>query len=276
VRGQAIDGLSELATDSCEDQGVGDEARAHRDEVAGHELLFDASGVVVWPNESILIVADLHLEKGSSHAERRIFLPPYDTAATLAALTKAIHCYAPKTVICLGDSFHDRRAARRIADGDRETIFRLQAGRNWFWVSGNHDPEAPTGLGGDSCDELGIGNLIFRHEPTAGPTPGEIAGHLHPAARIRGRGRSVRRRCFASDGTRLVLPAFGAFTGGLNVLDPAWSGIFSGRRFTTCLIGENRLFPIPARALLRDRLSGDFRMNKSRTRSEAGIPGSSD
>lgn len=275
MRGQAIDGLSGLTMDPWDDD-LGDDARAHRDEVAGQELLFDASGTVVWPSESILIVADLHLEKGSSHAERRIFLPPYDTAATLAALTEAVRRYAPKTVICLGDSFHDRRAAARIADVDRETIFNLQAGRNWFWVSGNHDPEAPAGLGGDPCDELGISNLIFRHEPTAGPTPGEIAGHLHPAAKIRGRGRSVRRRCFASDGTRLVLPAFGAFTGGLNVLDPAWSGIFSGRRFTTCLIGENRLFPIPARALLRDRPSGDFRMNRSRTRSEAGIPGSSE
>lgn len=275
MRGQAFDGLSGLATDPWGGDDTGNDARARVEGIAGEELVFDASGVVVWPSESTLIVADLHLEKGSSHAERRIFLPPYDTAATLAALTEAIGRYAPKTVICLGDSFHDRRAARRIADADRNTIFNLQAGRNWFWVSGNHDPEAPAGLGGEPCDELGFGNLIFRHEPTAGSMPGEVAGHLHPAAKIRGRGRSVRRRCFASDGTRLVLPAFGAFTGGLNVLDPAWAGIFSGRRFTTCLLGENRLFAIPARALLRDRLSGDFRMNRSRTRSEADKPGSS-
>lgn len=272
MRGQATDRLCEPAPASA----AGGNARSRGEDVAGQELVFDASGVVIWPSESILIVADLHLEKGSSHAERRIFLPPYDTAATLASLTKAIVRYAPKTVICLGDSFHDRRAAGRIADADRKTIFTLQEGRNWFWVSGNHDPEAPAGMGGDSCDELGVGNLVFRHEPTAGPMPGEIAGHLHPAARIRGRGRSVRRPCFACDGSRLVLPAFGAFTGGLNVLDPAWAGIFSGRRFTTCLLGENRLFPIPARALLRDRLSGDFRQNRSRTRLEAGIPGSSE
>lgn len=273
MRGQAIDGLSEFAPESW----AGNDARAHVEEVAGQELVFDTSGVVLWPSESVLIVADLHLEKGSSHAERRIFLPPYDTAATLAALTKAIDRYAPKIIICLGDSFHDRRAAGRIADADRNTIFNLQAGRSWFWVSGNHDPEAPAGLGGDACDELGLGNLIFRHEPTSGPMPGEIAGHLHPAAKIRGRGRSVRRRCFASDGNRLVLPAFGAFTGGLNVLDPAWSGIFSGRSFTTCLLGENRIFSIPARALLRDRLrlTGSNR-NRSRTGPEAGIPGSSE
>lgn len=230
-----------------------DNARVHSMEIAGEDLAFDPSGVLIWPSESALIVADLHLEKGSSHAERRIFLPPYDTAATLAGLAAAITRYDPKIVICLGDSFHDRRADSRIAASDRDTIAGLQTGRSWFWISGNHDPQAPVGLGGEPCEELGFGRLIFRHQPTPGPTPGEIAGHLHPSGKIRNRGRSVRRRCFAGDGTRLVLPAFGAFTGGLNVLDQAWTGIFTGRRFNAYMLGDERIYPIPARALLKDR-----------------------
>lgn len=234
-------------------------------EIAGEELLFDPMGVLIWPAESVLVVADLHLEKGSSHAERGIFLPPYDTAATLAALSDVLARYAPKTVICLGDSFHDRRADMRISPQDRETICEFQTGRSWFWISGNHDPIAPAGLGGSPCDELGFGNLVFRHEPKLEPALGEIAGHLHPCGKIRARGRSVRRRCFATDGSRLVMPAFGAFTGGLNVLDDAWSGIFSGRRFKACLLGENRVYPIPARALLRDRKTGGFKLNTPRT-----------
>lgn len=252
-----------------DDRHEASEAQAFVMEVAGEELLFDPLGILIWPAESVLVVADLHLEKGSSHAERGIFLPPYDTAATLAALSGALTRYAPKTVICLGDSFHDRRADLRISPQDRQTISELQTGRSWFWISGNHDPVAPADLGGSPCDELGFGNLVFRHEPKLGPAPGEIAGHLHPCGKIRARGRSVRRRCFATDGSRLVLPAFGAFTGGLNVLDDAWSGIFSGRQFKACLLGENRVYPIPARALLRDRYTSGFRLNTSRT-TEAG------
>lgn len=228
------------------------EFRSMETEVAGERLVFDPSGVMMWPSESLLVVADLHLEKGSSHAERRIFLPPYDTAATLAALADAINRFSPSTILCLGDSFHDRRAEARLASADRTTLAELQAGRSWIWVAGNHDPVAPEVSGGEACDELAFGPFVFRHEPGVGPVNGEIAGHLHPSGKVRGRGRAVRRRCFATDGFRLVMPAFGAFTGGLNVLDEAWAGIFSGRRFTAFMLGETDIFPIPARALQRD------------------------
>ena len=213
--------------------------------VLDQALVLDPSGILYWPAERMLVVADLHLEKGSSHAERRIFLPPYDTAATLASLSAVVMRYRPATILCLGDSFHDRRADGRMAGCDRETLAALQAGRDWIWVSGNHDPDPPAGLGGTACDELALGSLVFRHEPTPSASPGEIAGHLHPCGRLRHRGRSVRRRCFAGDNTRLVMPAFGAFTGGLNVLDDAWSGIFTGRRFEAHMLGEQRVYSFP-------------------------------
>lgn len=246
----------------------------HAGEIAGEEVLLDPSGVLFWPAESLLAVADLHLEKGSSQAARGVFLPPYDTGATLAALAAAIARYEPRTVLCLGDSFHDRRADGRMDGLDRDRIAALQAGRAWVWISGNHDPLAPVGLGGEACDELALGPLIFRHEPCGAAAPGEVAGHLHPSARIRQRGRSLRRRCFAGDGARLVLPAFGAFTGGLNVLDEAWKGIFAARRFNAYMLGATRVFPVPGRVLLHDRFSraGEFTGNTARTAREGRIP----
>lgn len=233
-------------------EAVPDEMTAFETALAGEEVVLDPAGVLYWPAEAMLVVADLHLEKGSAHAERGVFLPPYDTAATLAALSLAVMRYRPRTVVCLGDSFHDGRAGLRMANADREAIAALQSGRTWLWIAGNHDPEPPAGLAGDACAELCAGGLLFRHEPTSGPSPGEVAGHLHPSGKVRRRGRSVRRRCFASDRSRLVLPAFGAYTGGLNVLDPAWAGIFSGRSFHAHMIGRGRLYPVPARSLLAD------------------------
>lgn len=243
MRGTAIEKDAEVAAPLT---------NANRARIAGEDVVLDPGGVMIWPEQEMLIVADLHLEKGSAHAERRIFLPPYDTAATLAVLARAVMQYAPRAVVCLGDSFHDRRAETRLCDADRDSILALQAGRDWFWISGNHDPVAPAALGGRACDELALGPFTFRHEPRDEATEGEIAGHLHPAGKVRRRGRSVRRRCFATNGRRLVLPAFGAFTGGLNVLDEAWQNIFSGRRFTAHLLGEDRVYPILGRNLLRD------------------------
>ncbi len=220
--------------------------------LAGAAVLLHRSGVMINPDDRLLVVADLHLEKGSSYAERGVFLPPYDTAATLASLDRILAAFDPELVIALGDSFHDRSAAGRLPDVYRDQIRRLQAGRQWVWIAGNHDPEPPDDLGGDHAVELAVGRLVFRHEPVAGQAIGEVAGHLHPAARLRRRGRSVRRRCFATDGRRIVLPAFGALTGGLNVLNSAWSGIFAGDDFDAWMIGHDRLYRVSARQLLGD------------------------
>ena len=163
------------------------------------------------------MVSDLHLEKGSSFAARGVLLPPYDTVATLGRLAAVIARHDPRMVIALGDSFHDRDAHDRLSATDRDAIAALQSRRDWIWISGNHDPALPPDLGGVVASEVAIGRIVFRHEPTG--AAGEIAGHLHPKARVSTRGRSMERRCFACDGERAVMPAFGAYTGGLSIRD---------------------------------------------------------
>jgi uncharacterized protein len=218
-------------------------------EIAGHAAACDPGGALHVPELGLLVVSDLHLEKGSSYARRGTFLPPYDTFATLDRLGSVIARYEPRTVVCLGDSFHDPFGAERLPEPMRLKIGTLASGRDWFWVAGNHDPLPPAGLPGEAVTELAVGALSFRHEPSPGARPGEIAGHLHPGARIVRRGRSVRRACFASDGLRLVMPAFGAFTGSLNVLDRAYAGLFLWDRFRAYMLGADRVYPV-ARAEL--------------------------
>ncbi len=194
--------------------------------VAGVRLVADCEGALYWPDERALIVADLHLEKGSSYATRGVLLPPYDTAATLARLAELIARYSPRAVIALGDSFHDGDGPLRLGDADRAALVALQRGRDWLWVAGNHDPDPSEHIAGSFAATLAIGPLLFRHAPQAGAVNGEVAGHLHPVARVSGRGRTVRRRCFVSDRKRVILPAFGAYAGGLNVRDRAFDEIF--------------------------------------------------
>ena len=153
----------------------------------------------------------------------------------------------PRRIISLGDSFHDSDGYARLAEPDRVRLAVLQRGREWIWISGNHDPELPAEIGGDVVDELSLDGLRFRHEPRAGEAQGEVAGHLHPAAKVRGNGRSVRCRAFATDGTRMVLPAFGVLAGGLNVLDRAFAPLFYGALSRAVLIGDGRLFPVALR-----------------------------
>jgi DNA ligase-associated metallophosphoesterase len=152
--------------------------------------------------------------------------------------------FTPHAVIALGDSFHDRKGPARITAADRAALAGLQRGRDWIWVAGNHDPDPAEGVGGSFGGALAIGALVFRHEPTG--AKGEIAGHLHPVARVAGHGRTVSRRCFASDGARLVMPAFGAFAGGLNVRHRAFADVFGTFAFTAHLLGEGRLYAIAA------------------------------
>jgi DNA ligase-associated metallophosphoesterase len=215
-------------------------------------LIADPEGALYWPQHGLLAVADLHLEKGSSFARRGMLLPPYDTAATLARLGGLIARYLPKVVVALGDNFHDGRGAERMGDDDRATLAGLQRGRDWIWITGNHDPDPMPGLAGDYAASLALGPLLFRHEPSRDPADGEIAGHLHPLASVAQRGRAVRRRCFAADAKRMVMPAFGAYAGGLNIRDRAFAGLFDRTSFVAHMLGERRLYAIAASRCLGD------------------------
>ena len=219
-------------------------ARIATVDVASVTLVADLSGALFWEEPRLLVVSDLHLEKGSSFATRGVLLPPYDTVATLGRLSTVIARHDPRMVIALGDSFHDRDAHERLSDADRAALTALQAGRDWIWISGNHDPALPSDLGGMVANEVAIGRIAFRHEPTG--AFGEIAGHLHPKARVPTRGRTMERRCFASDGERAVMPAFGAYTGGLSIRDAAFAKIFQSQGFMAHVLGDNRLHSIAA------------------------------
>jgi len=225
----------------------------HAIEVAGTTVLADPAGAVYWPDERLLIVADLHLEKGSAFARRGVLLPPYDTAATLARLARLVDRYGPHLVVALGDSFHDGGGPYRMLAADRAALTVLQRGRDWLWIAGNHDPDPTDGVGGSFAATLAVGPLVFRHEPgDHGASAGEIAGHLHPVARVARRGRAVSRRCFAGDGHRLLMPAFGAFAGGLNVRAGAIARLFGPLAFTAHMLGPHRLYAVGAEQCLPD------------------------
>jgi uncharacterized protein len=220
--------------------------------VAGVTLVADCAGALYWPEEQLLVVADLHLEKGSSFARRGVLLPPYDTASTLERLAGALSRYAVRTVVALGDSFHDQDGPARLTAADRAKLKELARGRDWVWIAGNHDPDPAHHLGGVFATSLSLWPLSFRHEPTPQASPGEIAGHLHPVARVIGRSRALTRRCFVSDGARLVMPAFGAYAGGLNIRHPAFIEVFGAPAFTAHLLGQRRLFAFAATRCLAD------------------------
>ena len=219
-------------------------------ELAGASLAADPSGALFWPEEKILVVADLHFEKGSHFAARGQFVPPYDTAATLLRLAHVVARYAPRRVIALGDSFHDGEGPGRLAAEDRAHLAALQRGRDWIWITGNHDPDV-NGVGGSTLATLAVGAITFRHEPQP-EAEAEIAGHLHPVARVLARGSTVRRRCFVSDGRRMVMPAFGAFTGGLNIRNRAFAEVFTTLAFTAHVLGDQRIYAIAAKRCLSD------------------------
>jgi DNA ligase-associated metallophosphoesterase len=220
--------------------------------VGGISLVANPAGALYWPEQGALIVADLHLEKGSSFARRGTFLPPYDTAATLQQLAALIAHYAPRLVIALGDSFHDGDGPARLSDVDRDALRALQRGRAWMWLAGNHDADPAPRVGGDFAAMLAIAPIMFRHEPAEDIRAPEIAGHLHPVARVSGRGRAVSRKCFAGNGMRLVMPAFGAYTGGLNVRDRAFAALFDTLAFTAHLLGRDRLYAVAAARCMPD------------------------
>jgi DNA ligase-associated metallophosphoesterase len=214
-------------------------------------LVPDLSGALFLPDERTLIVADLHLEKGSAYAARGVFLPPYDSAATLSVLGAVILRHQPARVIALGDSFHDRGGQVRLDTACRDALRALQRGRDWLWITGNHDPQIGPALGGEVADGIEITGVALRHEPDAGARGHEIAGHLHPAAKVRMRGRALRRRCFALSASRCVMPAMGAYAGGLNLRDRAFRPLFRDG-LSAHILGDGRLFRIDERLLLAD------------------------
>ena len=228
---------------------VPDAPAVRRLRVCSRDVAPDVSGALMLCDSATLVVSDLHFEKGSAFAAHGVHLPPYDTRSTLGLLEEVCRRLRPARVVALGDSFHDGGARARMADCDLERIRALTAAHAWTWVVGNHDPEPPADLGGTVADTVETGPLLLRHEPRPAPATGEIAGHLHPAASVVVRGRHLRRRCFVTDGTRLIMPAFGTFTGGLDVLSRPFGGLFDGRRFEAWMIGRDRVYPVSGRRL---------------------------
>lgn len=241
--------MSESAAErpASDTEGIRADQSTHQPlSVAGADLVADCAGALYWPEHRLLAVADLHLEKGSAFAARGMLLPPYDTAATLHLLARVIARHAPRVVVALGDSFHDGGGPARLSAGDRASLAALQWRRDWIWIAGNHDPQPADAIGGTFAASLTLGPLVFRHEPSERAVAGEISGHLHPIARIVRRGRMISRRCFAVDRTRVVMPAFGAYAGGLNIRHRAFARIFSCTRFTAHLLGPRRLYAVAA------------------------------
>jgi DNA ligase-associated metallophosphoesterase len=195
-------------------------------EVAGRLRLLRHSGALWLEEDRALVFADVHLEKGSAFASRGQLLPPYDTRETLRRIADEAQALQPRLIVMLGDAFHDTDAEARMDRADIETLFAIASGRTLIWVVGNHDPKPPENLPGEPADELSLSGLILRHEPEPEAPDGETAGHLHPCARVAAGGRSVRRRCFVTDGRRLILPAFGAYAGGLSIRDQAFARLF--------------------------------------------------
>lgn len=201
----------------------------------------DPSGALWWEETATLMVADLHLEKGSSFARRGVLLPPYDTRATLERLAAVIERRRPARVVALGDSFHDAEGAARLDAADRAALDDLTSRVDWLWIAGNHDP------GATQAESAVFDGIALRHAASGGGGP-EISGHYHPKATIRIHGRTVTCRCFVSDGRRLILPAFGAYAGGLDVRDPAIAGWFPAG-FTAHLAGTRRITAVPSALL---------------------------
>jgi DNA ligase-associated metallophosphoesterase len=212
--------------------------------IAGERLMLDPAGALHWPAQRMLIVSDLHFEKGSAAAARGSLVPPFDTRETLVLLAAMMRKYAPRVVVALGDSFHDAKGASRLQPPDLARLRALTGEAAFVWVLGNHDPTPPEGLDGETTAEHRVGPLVFRHQAQVGRVMGEISGHFHPKATVPVRGTQVCRPCFIADGYRMMLPAIGAYTGGLDVRSDAIATHFprGGRVF---LLGRERLYSFP-------------------------------
>lgn len=209
--------------------------------VNGAALLADASGALWWAQKRLLAVADLHLEKGSAFARHGQLLPPYDSRATLERLLDVVARYQPQTLVCLGDSFHDQEGPLRLPPGERATLSDLAKRLTIKWVTGNHDGQAASE---EALADFHLPPLVFRHEAERGEAPGEVSGHFHPKARLHLPGRSLSLRCFVTDGRRIILPAFGAYTGGLDARDAAIADLFP-KGFEVIALGDKKSHRFP-------------------------------
>lgn len=220
----------------------------------GLNLIPDVSGAMWIPGQATLLAADLHFEKGSAFARRGVHLPPYDTRSTLRALQAVCAKYKPARIISLGDSFHDDNAKDRMDPKDIDQIRQLTGDVEFIWVTGNHDTCPPMDLGGKIVESVEIDGVTLRHEPQDRlEISAEIAGHLHPVASVVMRGRRLRRRCFVTSENRIIMPAFGAYTGGLNVRNQAFDNLFPTGMFQAWLLGRDAVYKLPARRLLPER-----------------------
>ena len=212
---------------------------------AGEDLQPLPCGALWWPAESTLFVADLHFEKASHFAARGWLLPPHATAETLANLIGAVETTGAQRLVCLGDSFHDEAGPDRLPDETRRALMTMTRSLDWWWITGNHDEDAAAVLGGRVMVEGRIGPLVLRHEADPADTTPELSGHFHPKLVIRHRGRHIARRCFAHGPTKLILPAYGAFTGGLDLADPALQAALAGPATALVVEGDRLLrFPV--------------------------------
>jgi len=198
----------------------------HRFWLNGDEVAAHADGTALFDRGRMMVVSDLHLEKGRALSTTSP-IPQYDTDATLDSLEKAIFRDQPERLLFLGDSFHRSDLARSLAPSHQDRIHALARGREVIWITGNHDPDLPSFLPGTAAEEILIGSIWFRHIALTEFTGGEVSGHYHPKARIKTRARGVSGKCFIHDGRRLIMPAFGAYTGGLSVEAPAINGLFN-------------------------------------------------
>ena len=220
-------------------------SRSHRITLSGIDFIPDLSGALFVPEFNALLVADLHLEKGTSLARRGVHLPPYDTRESLLQLTAAVVATRPQRLIFLGDSFHDQGARERIDATDLALLRSITARAETIWITGNHDPEPPKDVGGIIIEEMVLGPVTLRHQPRAlRADEAEISGHLHPAAAIHARGHRIRCRCFIADARRLIMPAFGSYTGALSVRSEAFDGLFGD--FHVWMIGDKAVHRFPA------------------------------
>lgn len=214
---------------------------------AGESFCPSADGALFWPAEQALLVADLHLEKASWFARFGQFLPPYDSHATLTALATEVERTGAKRLYCLGDSFHDRFGCERLPPTARELLSTLTAKLDWTWIVGNHDPGFADHCGGRIEEEVEIGGIILRHEAVRDDPRPEISGHFHPKLRVHLKGRHVSRRCFVVSPTKMILPAFGALTGGLDAHHPEILGNVGANAAALVPVSDRLLrFPLAA------------------------------
>jgi len=214
---------------------------------AGETFEATAGGALFWPSQKALLVADLHLEKASWFARLGQFLPPYDSHATLTALAGDVERTAAKRLFCLGDSFHDRFGCERLPADARALLTDLTAALDWTWIVGNHDPGFADHCGGRIAEEIEIAGVILRHEAVREEVRPEISGHFHPKLRLRLKGRQVSRRCFVKSATKIIMPAFGSLTGGLDAHHPEIMGSVGGSAAALVPVSDRLLrFPLAA------------------------------